>query len=151
MPNTPPFDRLTRAQRIAVVSIVSGEAPSDTAGRAKVTVRTIRNWHKLPAFQEALAQARRDFFAACRSHLNSSLAVAFQSVVGAADHAFSGSERLKAALFLLDRVGNSGMTALTPPESDATSHRIIYLGHRPSRKGAEMGGNVRKCEEISGA
>jgi hypothetical protein len=121
MPNTPPFDRLTQPQRIALISIVSGDEPERTANLAKVSARTIRNWHKLPAFQEALAEARRDFFAACRSHLNSSLAVAFQSVVGAADHAFSGSERLKAALFLLDRVGNSGMTALTPPESDATS------------------------------
>lgn len=121
MPNTPPFDSLKRAQRIAVISIVSGEPPSDTADRAKVTVRTIRNWHKLPAFQEALAEARRDFFAACRSHLNSSLAVAFQSVVGAADHSFNGSDRLKAALFLLDRVGNSGMTAIASLESDPTS------------------------------
>jgi hypothetical protein len=120
MPNTPPFDRLTRAQRIAVISIVSGEAPHETADRAKVTARTVRNWRKLPVFQEALAEARRDFFAACRSHLNSSLAVAFHSVVSTADHSFSDSERLKAALYLLDHVGNSGMTAVPPPENDAT-------------------------------
>ena len=85
MPNTPPFNRLTRVQGIAVISIVPDEAPRDTDGRAKVTASTIRNWHKLPVFQEALAEARRDFFAACRSHLNSSLAVG---------QSFSDNERL---------------------------------------------------------
>ena len=120
MPNIPPFDRLTRNQRIAVISIVSGEAPSDTAVRAKVTARTIRNWHRLPDFREALADARRDFFAACRSHLNTSLAVAFHTLMNTAGNSFSDSERLKASLFLLDRVGHSGMTAVAPPEQDST-------------------------------
>ncbi len=125
MPNTPPFDLLTRTQRIAVISIVSGDEPSQTAAFAKVTPRTIRNWCKRPVFQEALAEARRDFFAACRSHLNSALAVAFQRVVNTADHSWSESERLKASLFLLDRVGNSGMTAVPPPENDATHAESI--------------------------
>lgn len=119
MPNIPPFDRLTRKLRIAVISIVSGEAPSHTAVRAKVTARTIRNWHRLPDFQEALADARRDFFAACRSHLTS-LAVAFHTVMNTAGNSFSDSERLKASVFLLDRVSHSGMTAVAPLEQDST-------------------------------
>ncbi len=120
MPNTPPFDRLTRTQRIAVISIVSGESPSETAQRVRVTTRTIRNWHKLPDFQEALADASRDFFAACRSHLNTSLAVAFHTVMHTAGNSFSETERLKASLFLLDRVGHSAMTAVMPLENDTT-------------------------------
>ena len=120
MPTTPPFDRLTRAQRTAVISIVSGDEPSRTAVLADVTARTIRNWRKNPVFQEALAEARRDFFAACRSHLNSSLAVAFRSVAGTARYSWLDSDRLKAALFLLDRVGSSGMSAAPPPQDDAT-------------------------------
>lgn len=90
MSNTPPFDRLTRPQRIALISILSGDAPSSTASRAGVTPRTIRNWRKLPVFQEALADARRDFFSACRSHLNASLAVAFQSVLQTVGGSWSG-------------------------------------------------------------
>lgn len=125
MPNTLPFDRLTRAQRIAVISIVSGDTPKETAGWAKVTARTVRNWHKLPVFQEALAEARRDFFAACRSHLNSSLAVALRSVVGAARHSWLDSDRLKAALFLLDRVESGGMSAVSLPENDVTPPESI--------------------------
>ena len=95
MPNTPPFDRLKRPQRLALISILSGDAPSRTAACAGVTPRCIRNWRKLPVFQEALADARRDFFSACRSHLNASLAVAFGTVLRTASGSWSDSDRLK--------------------------------------------------------
>jgi hypothetical protein len=121
MSNLQPFDRLTRPQRIALISILSADEPSRTASLARVTTRCIRNWRKLPVFEEALAEARRDFFSACRAHLNSSLAVAFQTVLRAADSSWNESDRLKASLFLLDRIGHSEMSALAPPESDSTS------------------------------
>lgn len=123
MSNTQPFDRLTLAQRRAVISIVSGHPPSRTARAAQVTDRCIRRWRKLPVFQEALADARRDFFSACRSHLNSSLAVAFETVLSTADYSWMDSDKLKAALFLLDRVGNSGMSALPHSENASTQSK----------------------------
>jgi hypothetical protein len=121
MSNTPPFDRLTRPQRIALLSILSGDAPSSTASQAGVTPRTIRNWRKLPVFQEALADARRDFFSACRSHLNASLAVAFETILRTAGSSWSDSDRLKASVFLLDRIGHSEISALAPPQRSSTS------------------------------
>lgn len=51
--------------------------------------RTIRNWRKLPVYQAALADARG-------SHLNASLAVAFESVLQTASGSWSDSDRLKA-------------------------------------------------------
>ena len=117
MSNAPPFGRLTRRQRIALISIFSGDAPSNAACRAGVTPRCVRNWRKLPVFQEALADARRDFFSACRSHVNASLGVAFETILRTAAGSWSDSDRLKAAVFLLDRIGHSEISALAPPES----------------------------------
>lgn len=81
--------------------------------------RTIRNWRKLPVFQETLADARRDFFSACRSHLNAPLAVAFRSVLQTASGLWSESHRLKASVFLLDRIGHGEISALEPPENNS--------------------------------
>jgi hypothetical protein len=125
MSNTPPFDRLTRPQLIALISILSGDAPSSTASRPSVTPRCIRNWRKLPVFQEALADAHRDYFSACRSHLNASLAVAFETVLRTASRSWNESDRLKAAVFLLDRIGHSDISALAPPESGSTYIKSI--------------------------
>ena len=125
MSNLQPFDRLTRPQRIALISILSGDAPSRTASRAGVTARCIRNWRKLPVFQEALAESRRDFFSACRSHLNSSLAVAFETILHTAGSSWSETDRLKASFFLLDRVSHSDISALTPSENDSTPVKSI--------------------------
>ena len=117
MSNTRPFDRLTRPQRDAPISILAGDAPSRTAAVAGVIVR---NWRKLSVFQEALTEARRDFFSACRSHLNSSLAVAFQTALRTAAGSWSDSDRLKASLFLLDRIGHSEISALASPGNKST-------------------------------
>jgi len=125
MTNTPPFDRLTRPQRIAMISVLSGDTSRRTAYLADVTDRSVRSWRKLPVFQEALADAHRDYFSACRSHLNASLAVAFETVLRTASRSWNESDRLKAAVFLLDRIGHSDISALAPPESGSTYIKSI--------------------------
>lgn len=117
MSNTPLFDRLTSAQRIALISIMSGDPLDKTAYLADVTDRTVRRWRGQPLFKAALADARRDFFSACRSHLNASLALVFQSLVDSAGSAADRNVRLKAALSLLDRVSHTEMSAKPLPEA----------------------------------
>jgi hypothetical protein len=116
MSNTPPFDRLTRPQRIALISNLTGDSPGRTAALAEVTVRTVRRWRRQPLFQAALADARLDFFSACRSHLNASLAGAFQILVDTAGYSGNRVEQLKAATFLLDRVAHTEMSAKPLPK-----------------------------------
>lgn len=111
MSNTPPFDRLMRPQRIALISILSGDTPSRTASLARVTARSVRNWRKLPVFQEALADARRDYFSACRSLVSASLAVAFETVLWTSGKSWSDGDRLK--------------TVLPPPENISTPTESI--------------------------
>jgi len=118
MSNIVPFDQFKRAQRIALISIVSVDSLSQTAAVARVTDRTIRNWRKQPVFQEALAEASRDFFSACRSQVNASLVVAFKTLVHTAGSSWSDSERLKAALSLLDRVAHTEISAIPFSEND---------------------------------
>lgn len=117
MPNVAHFDQLTSAQRTALISIISGDSLGRTAALANVTDRTIRRWRRRPAFQAALAEARVDFFVACRSHVNSSLAAAFQTLVDTAGYSGDRSEQLKAATFLLDRVGRTPYVRSTISES----------------------------------
>jgi hypothetical protein len=111
MSNAAPFDQLTSAQRTALISILSGDSLGRTAALANVTGRTVRRWRRQPAFRAALAAARFDFFAACRTHVNASLAAAFQTLVDTAGYSGNRSEQLKAATFLLDRVAHTPMSA----------------------------------------
>ena len=142
MSNAAPFDQLTSAQRIALISILSGDSLGRTAALANVTDRTVRRWRRRPAFQAALAEARFDFFAACRSHVNTSLAAAFQTLVDTAGYSGNRSEQLKAATFLLDRVAHTEMSAKPPPETPKPS-KINRLGQNP-------GGRDRTLPDLSG-
>ncbi|MDA0206730.1 MAG: hypothetical protein O3A53_08005 [Acidobacteria bacterium] len=120
MSNTPPFDRLTQPQRIALISILSGDSTGRTAALAQITDRTVRRWRRQPIFQAALAEARLDFFSACRTHVNASIAAAFQTLVDTAGYSGNSGEQLKAATFLLNRVAPTKMSAILPRKtSDA--------------------------------
>ena len=109
--NAAPFDQLTSAQRTALISILSGDSLGRTAALANVTGRTVRRWRRQPAFQAALAAARVDFFSACRTHVNASLAAAFQTLVFTAGYSGNKGDQLKAATFLLNRVAHTEMSA----------------------------------------
>ena len=111
MSNTAPFDQLTSAQRTALISLLSGDSLGRTAALANVTDRTVRRWRRQPAFQAALAAARVDFFSACRTHVNASLAAAFQTLVFTAGYSGNKGDQLKAATFLLNRVAHTEMSA----------------------------------------
>lgn len=145
MANTPPFDRLTQSQRIALISILRGDSTDRTVALAQVTDRTVRRWRKQPAFQEALAEARLDYFSACRSQFNASLVVAFQTLVHTAGASWDEGNRLKAALSLLDRVSHSEMSAKPVPDSDKP-HHINDFAKKPGgqeRRSADIGGHPR--------
>jgi hypothetical protein len=142
MSNIPPFDRLTQPQRVALISIMTGDSPDRTAYLARVTERTIRRWRGQPVFQAALADARRDFFSACRSHLNTSLAVAFDALVDSASSIADRSVRLKAALSILDRISHTEMSAKPLPEGPQPIE-ISRLGEKsagPNRTSADIRG-----------
>jgi len=146
MTNTPPFDRLTRPQRIAMISVLSGDTSRRTAYLADVTDRSVRSWRKLPVFQEALADAQRDFFSACRSHFNSALAVAFRTLVEVAGGTSNEGDRLKAALSLIDRVAHTEMSAKPLLES-RKANDINHLDSKlpgPNRTLAEISDAERK-------
>lgn len=117
MSNTQPFDLLTQRQRIALISILAGDSVGRAAALAQVTARTIRRWRLQPDFQAALAAAQLDFFFACRTHVNASLAAAFQTLVDTAAYSGNRGEQLKAATFLLDRVAHTEMSAKPAPRS----------------------------------
>ncbi|MDA0203988.1 MAG: hypothetical protein O3A53_05525 [Acidobacteria bacterium] len=131
MSNAAPFDQLTSAQRVALISILSGDSLGRTAALANVTDRTVRRWRRQPAFQAALAEARFDFFSACRTHVNASLAAAFQTLVDAAGYSGNTNEQLKAATFLLDRVAHTEMSA-KPPSGISKPSEINRLDQNPT-------------------
>ncbi len=145
MSNIPLFDRLTQPQRVALLSIMVGDSPGRTAYLAKVTERTIRRWRGQPLFQAALADARRDFFSACRSHLNTSLAVALEALVDSATSTADRSVRLKAALALLDRIAHTEMSAKPLPEGPQPSeiNRLGEISAGQNRTSADISGPER--------
>lgn len=149
MSNAAPFDRLTSAQRTALISIISGDSLGRTAALARVTDRTIRRWRRQPAFQAALAEARFDFFAACRTHVNASLAAAFQTLVDTAGYSGNSSEQLKAATFLLDRVAHTVMSA-KPPQKSHKAQRNQSFKRKFRRTKPDMGGHQRTWADACG-
>jgi len=149
MPNTSPFDRLPRAQQVALISILSGDSRGRTAALAEVTDRSIRRWQRQPEFQAALAEARRDFFSACQSHVNASLAAAFQTLVGAAAYPGKSGEQLKAVFFLLDRIAQNKMSA-NPPSKHAKRIDRKRLRREFGRTRPDMGGPERTPTDIAG-
>ena len=142
MSNAAPFDQLTSAQRTALISILSGDSLGRTAALANVSGRTVRRWRRQPAFQAALAAARVDFFSACRTHVNASLAAAFQTLVDTAVYPGTRSEQLKAATFLLDRVAHTGMSA-KPSQKTHKTQRNQSFKPKFRRTKPDMGGHQR--------
>ena len=142
MSNPAPFDQLTSAQRTALISILSGDSLGRAAALANVTDRTVRRWRRQPAFQSALAAARVDFFSACRTHVNASLAAAFQTLVDTAVYPGTRSEQLKAATFLLDRVAHTGMSA-KPPQKIHKSKQNQPFRPKSRRTKPDMAGHQR--------
>jgi hypothetical protein len=50
--------RLTEPQLRGLLALLSGLKQVEAAGVARVTPQTIRNWHRLPEFREALSEGR---------------------------------------------------------------------------------------------
>src|SRR5690606_13768575 len=120
-----PFDLLTRPQREALICLACGDSVGRAAALAEVTERTVRRWRNLPVFQAALAEARVDFFSACRSHVNGSIALAFEVLSAkAGSYSVHKGEQVKAATFLLGLAPNARMSARSDrrdPKSHETS------------------------------
>lgn len=135
MSNIPPFDRLTHPQRAALVSLVSGDSARTAALLASVTERTVRRWRNQAAFQAALAEAQVDFFSACRSHVNASLASAFQVLTSTAGYdGTNKSEQLKAATFLLGHVAGAEMSAKSARREPKSKKRNRFQAKRPGHQ-----------------
>lgn len=149
MSNTSPFDRLHQAQQTALISILSGDPMGRAAALAQVTERTLRRWRRQPEFQAALAEARRDFFSACQSHINASAAAAFQTLVFTAGYPGNKSDQLKAATFLLNRVAPAKMSA-EPSSKNAQRISRKRLRREFGRKRPDMSGPERTPADIAG-
>ena len=147
--STTPFDRLTQGQRTALVAILGGDSPRVAAARANVTERTLRRWRREPDFQAAFAEARIDFFSACRSYVNSSLAGAFQTLVGVADYPGKPADQLKAATFLLNRIAPTRMSANSPANNAKHSHKKP-LRRKFGRTRPDISGQGRTSPDIRG-
>ncbi len=149
MSNTPPFDRLTQPQRIALISILSGDSTGRAAALAQVTDRTIRRWRRQAAFQAAFAEARLDFFSACRTHVNASIAAAFQTLVDTAGYSGNKGEQLKAATFLLNRVAPAKMSANSPSRNAQRIDKKQFR-RKLGRTRPDIGGHGRTSADIAG-
>jgi transposase-like protein len=139
-------------QQIAVIdALSSGVTVTEAATLAGVHRNTINNWRRtIPAFQQALADAQDDRAMLVRERAEALVDLAYKTLEALlADPATPASVRLKAALYIIDKVSTPPQPVHQPAQS-AQSAQSDQWKPEPLRREHPKNGRNQPCPCNSG-
>jgi hypothetical protein len=96
-------EKLSRHQEATIAALLTESTHADAAAEAGIGEATLRRWLRLPAFQAAYRQARRELVKAAVGRIQAATGTAVDTLLAVAESGKKDSDRVRAAIALLDR------------------------------------------------
>jgi hypothetical protein len=94
--------KLTRKQEAVIAALLTEPTHAAAAAKAGVSEATLHRWLRLPAFQGAYRQARRELVEGAVGRLQAATGQAVDTLVAVAKDGEKAGDRVRAAVALLD-------------------------------------------------
>jgi hypothetical protein len=112
-------EKLTRKQEQAIAALLSEPTVEEAAAEAGVGYATLRRWLKDSEFISAYRQARREVVESAMDRIRAASAQAVDTLLEVAKDGAKDSDRVRAAIALLDRaLKQFDRAAPEPPDAD---------------------------------
>jgi hypothetical protein len=95
-------EKLSRREEAAIAALVSETTHAAAAAKAGIGEATLRRWLQLPPFREAYRQARRQLVDAAVGRIQAATGQAVETLLAVAKTGAKDSDRVRAAIALLD-------------------------------------------------
>jgi hypothetical protein len=95
-------EKLTRKQEQAIAALLSEPTLDEAAAKTGVAPATLRRWLKEPGFRAAYRQARRELVEGAVGRIQAATGQAVDTLVAVAKDGLKDSDRVRAAVALLD-------------------------------------------------
>jgi transposase-like protein len=116
-------EKLTRKQEQAIAALLECSTVAEAARKAGVSHSTLKRWILDPAFEAAYRGARREALALSVGRIQAATGVAADTLLAVAKNAAKDSDRVRAAVALLDHALKGG--DLARPGSDEREGRPV--------------------------
>jgi hypothetical protein len=115
--------KLSRKQEVLIAALLTEPTHAAAAAKAGVSEATLQRWLRLPAFQAAYRQARRELVEAAVGRLQAATGQAVDTLVSVAKSGARDGDRVRAAVALLEHAFKG--LDLAAPEAVPAEERQI--------------------------
>src|SRR5262245_12654995 len=120
-------EKLSRLQEAAIAALLTESTHAEAAAEAGIAEATLRRWLRLPAFQAAYRQARRELVKAAVARIQAATGTAVDTLVTVAESGKKDSDRVRAAIALLDHAFR-GLPDSDAPDGERGAGDVLPMG-----------------------
>jgi hypothetical protein len=112
--------KVPKRWEVAIAYLLSEPTAQQAAAKADIPYRTLKSWLADPRFRQQFRKARRELLAGAISRLQAATGLAVDTLLAVAKDGTKDSDRVRAAVALLDHALRGGAELAEPDEGGAT-------------------------------